>query len=262
MPVTTYTTLDGEIVSENRGGTERDYVADALGSTVALLDSTQKKTDTLTYWPYGEVKTRTGTNSTPFQYVGTRGYYQDSSTKTYVRARYLDVQRGRWLTRDPIAFDSGSWNSYANVHNNPSTKIDPSGTSVYRCCAFGPSSPVYLEHCFVSTNLCGAVGIEGHVYPSRAKCRKDDEYLAPDPNYPPSPRRGPIHAIPGKGRPGWKVECWKFPNDSPDFERKVCECMKELCTATLYIFPFITCWTWPAIVFSCATQSPAPYPPV
>lgn len=31
MPVTTYTTIDGEIVSENRGGVERDYLADALG---------------------------------------------------------------------------------------------------------------------------------------------------------------------------------------------------------------------------------------
>ena len=52
MPVTNYTTLDGEIVYENRGGVERDYVPDALGSTVALLDSAQAKTDTFTYWPY------------------------------------------------------------------------------------------------------------------------------------------------------------------------------------------------------------------
>ena len=52
-----YTVIDGEVVSENRGGVERDYVPDPLGSTVALLDNTQTKTDTFTYWPYGEVKT-------------------------------------------------------------------------------------------------------------------------------------------------------------------------------------------------------------
>ena len=49
-----YTTLDGEIVSENRRGVMRDYVPDPLGSTVALLDNTQTQTDTFSYWPYGE----------------------------------------------------------------------------------------------------------------------------------------------------------------------------------------------------------------
>jgi hypothetical protein len=39
MPVVDYTVIDGEIVHENRGGVERDYVPDPLGSTVALLDS-------------------------------------------------------------------------------------------------------------------------------------------------------------------------------------------------------------------------------
>ena len=48
-----YTVLDGEIISENRGGVERDYVPDPLGSTVALLDNTQAQTDTFTTWPLG-----------------------------------------------------------------------------------------------------------------------------------------------------------------------------------------------------------------
>ena len=30
-----YTVFDGKVVSENRNGTERDYVPDPLGSTVA-----------------------------------------------------------------------------------------------------------------------------------------------------------------------------------------------------------------------------------
>ena len=63
----TYTTINGEIISENRNGVERDYVPDPLGSTLALLYNTQIKTDTFTYWPYGQVKTRTGTTASPFQ---------------------------------------------------------------------------------------------------------------------------------------------------------------------------------------------------
>src|SRR5262245_14913152 len=80
-----YTVVNGRVLSENRGGTKRDYVSDSLGNTVALLDSTQTKTDTWTYWPYGEVRTRTGTNATPFQFVGGLGYYRDSALRTYVR---------------------------------------------------------------------------------------------------------------------------------------------------------------------------------
>jgi len=69
MATTRYTVIDGEILSENRAGVKRDYVPDPLGSTLALLDSTQTQTDTFSYYPYGEVASRTGTTATPFQYV-------------------------------------------------------------------------------------------------------------------------------------------------------------------------------------------------
>ncbi len=50
-----YTVLDGEIISENRGGTISDYVPDSLGSTRFLLNSSQSATDLWNYfWPYGE----------------------------------------------------------------------------------------------------------------------------------------------------------------------------------------------------------------
>ena len=92
--------LDGEIVSENRNGVIRDYVPDALGSTVALLDNTQTITDTFSYFPSGTVASRTGTTATPFQFVGTKGYHADSSGKTYVRARvYWNRRRDDGLRR-------------------------------------------------------------------------------------------------------------------------------------------------------------------
>ena len=55
--------FNGMVVSENRGGGERDYMPDPLGSTAALLDSSQIQTDTFSYWPYGEVATRMGSNT-------------------------------------------------------------------------------------------------------------------------------------------------------------------------------------------------------
>src|SRR2546423_3059373 len=114
-----YTTVGGRVLSENRGGTKRDYVADPLGSTVALLDNTQTQTDTFTYWPYGENRTRTGTNVTPFQFVGTLGYYRDSASRTYVRARTLRTDQGRWMTEDPDVLDDGGFGRYGYATSAP-----------------------------------------------------------------------------------------------------------------------------------------------
>lgn len=119
-----YTVLDGEVVSEVRSGVERDYLPDPLGSTLALLDDTQTKTDTFAYWPNGEVATRTGTTPTPLQYLGTTGYYRDSASRTYVRHRVLDTRSGRWMTQDPLQRGS---NRYAYCGNNPVNRTDPSG---------------------------------------------------------------------------------------------------------------------------------------
>jgi hypothetical protein len=91
MGVVSYLTIDGESVSETRSGVESDYVPDSLGSTIGLLNSNLQLTDTFAYWPYGEIQSRTGTNSTPNQFVGTFGYHRDSSSRNYVRAR---AQRG------------------------------------------------------------------------------------------------------------------------------------------------------------------------
>ena len=123
----TYLVLDGEIISENRNGVERDYLPDPQGNTIALLDNTQTKTDTFTYWPYGEVKTRTGTTPTPFQYGGTWGYYIDSSSRLYARRRVEDAVKGRWMTEGPIGFRGKTWNLYEYCKASPISFKDPTG---------------------------------------------------------------------------------------------------------------------------------------
>ena len=143
-----YTVVDGEVIAEKRSGVRHQLVPDPLGSTIALLDNTQTQTDTFTYWPYGEEQSRTGTTATPLRFVGTLGYYRDSSTKTYVRARYLSTQQGRWLTQDPIGFDSGDFNLYRYVGGRPTVAIDPSGTFNCLLCLSGlPISPILAGLC-------------------------------------------------------------------------------------------------------------------
>ena len=251
MATTRYTVIDGEILSENRAGIKRDYVPDPLGSTLALIDNTQTQTDTFSYYPYGEVASRTGTTATPFQYLGTLGYYQDNSGRTYVRARVLDTAHGRWMTQDPIGFDGGDWNLYRYVGNRPNTMTDSTGLKVFICCArkLGVSG-----HCFVSTNKCGAYGQhwEDNLIWGRGIVDQDNEYLLPvDPKEPPS--RGRI-TIPGRGgsSEGWPVTCRPVSKD-PNFEAAICRCMERSQTnPPNYILPIQNCQHWVGMMLDCA----------
>src|SRR5712691_249860 len=112
MGTVRYTTVNGEVIAEKRGGVRSLYVPDPLGSTVSLLNNTQAQTDTFSYWPYGEVRTRTGTTATPLQFVGTQGYFRDSASRTYVRARTLNTQQGRWMTQRLTRFSDTNDYSY------------------------------------------------------------------------------------------------------------------------------------------------------
>jgi RHS repeat-associated protein len=125
MGVVNYTTLDGEIVSENRGGVKSDYLPDPLGNTVALLNDAQTITDTWTYWPYGEIQSHVGTSVTPYTYVGTLGYRTDvASNFIYVEARDLRPELARWQTADPLWPDE---RAYAYCSGSPVGLADPSG---------------------------------------------------------------------------------------------------------------------------------------
>jgi RHS repeat-associated protein len=127
----TYTNFGGQIVSEDRGGTKRDYVSDTLGSTIALMDDNGDVTDTWEYWPYGEVASHTGDSETPFTFVGTLGYFKDLvSSLTYVRTRFYQAFTGQWMTLDPI------WPSeqpYAYALGNAVSFVDPLGLQAKIC---------------------------------------------------------------------------------------------------------------------------------
>jgi len=124
-----YSNAFGGVVAENRGGTVSTYVRDTLGSTIGLMNSSGTLTDRWEYWPYGEVVSRTGTNATPFTFLGVIGYFQDVLAKLfYVRARHLRVDLARWLTVDPL------WPrqpAYVYATAQPMVKTDPSGLICY-----------------------------------------------------------------------------------------------------------------------------------
>lgn len=136
MSTVRYTVVDNEIVAEKRGGIRRTYVPDPLGSTVALLDSNQQKTDTFTYWPYGEERSRTGTSILDFRFGGILGYYKDNDFRCYVRARELHAKLARWFQPDPLFLTR---TEYLYTECNPVSDIDPSGLR--------PVSPGSIQFC-------------------------------------------------------------------------------------------------------------------
>ena len=120
-----YTTINGQIVHENRGGVEAFYTPDTLGSTVALLSTTGSVTDTYTYQPYGEIVSHVGSSVTPFTFVGTFGYYLDIlGSQIYVRARYLRQALTRWQTVDLLWPQA---RPYAYCDASPTNCVDPLG---------------------------------------------------------------------------------------------------------------------------------------
>jgi hypothetical protein len=127
MPTVRYTTVNGEIIAEKRAGVRRLYVPEPLGSTVALLDNTQAQTDSFSYWPYGEERTRTGTTPTPFRFTGTLGVYRDSASRSYARARELGTGRGGWLSRERMGPPLNVLLPYVYAGGAPVSKVDASG---------------------------------------------------------------------------------------------------------------------------------------
>ena len=113
------------MIAEKRSGTRRYYSHDAQGHTVALYDGSQTKTDTFTYWPYGEIRTPSGSTPTKYKYLGAWSCRTqiDGSVKTR-EVRELETKDGRFRTVDPL------WPAqriYAYGESSPLSNVDGSG---------------------------------------------------------------------------------------------------------------------------------------
>ena len=64
----------------------------------------------------------------PYSFTGRE---HDSETGLhYHRARYYNPEIARWISEDPIEFNSGDMNLYRYVINNPLYWIDPDGEAI------------------------------------------------------------------------------------------------------------------------------------
>lgn len=142
MGTVRYTVANGQILAEKRAGNYRFYRSDGLGSTVSLYDSNQTKTDSFTYWPYGETRTSSGSSGTKYKFVGTLGCRTQADGGIYMRARVEQPKDGRWMTVDPIwPIEAG----YSYAAGSPLLFVDPTGFRnalcngpAFSCCICAP----------------------------------------------------------------------------------------------------------------------------
>ena len=114
------------------------YHTDALGTPIAITDSTGTLVSKRDYEPYGKQLTPAIQDGPGFT-----GHVADSSTGlVYMQQRYCDPMIGRCLSVDPVtAYDGGDmryFNRYAYAFNSPYSFKDPDGRCP-SCDRFGDS---------------------------------------------------------------------------------------------------------------------------
>ncbi len=116
-------TLDiDEALSRSDATGTFSYLADGLGSTVAIADATGAPSATYTYAPFGDTAV-TGLSPNPFQFTGREN---DGTGLYYYRARYYAPTLGRFLAEDPTRL-AGGVNFYTYVSNIPTHMMEDVG---------------------------------------------------------------------------------------------------------------------------------------
>jgi len=120
------------------------YHRNHQGSIIALSNKEGKIVEFIEYdGHYGAIQNHTKLVETynPYGYTGRE---TDANDLYYYRARYYDPLVGRFLSLDPIGFESGDFNFYRYVANNPVNYTDPSGLESCECKIINHDSPSEL----------------------------------------------------------------------------------------------------------------------
>ena len=110
--------IDEPLAKRTADGAVSYYGADGLGSVVLVTDANATVTGSAAYDPWGN----RGGGTELFGYTGraTGGPFW------FYRARYYDAGTGRFISEDPLGFETGP-NFYAYVRNVPTILKDPFG---------------------------------------------------------------------------------------------------------------------------------------
>ena len=111
--------------SVRRGAQTYYFATDALGSVLAMFNSSNTVVNQYGYLPFGEAQSTSETVPNPLRFAGRE--LEAGSGLYYNDARWYDPSLHRFITEDPIGLDGGI-NLYTYVGNDPVNATDPSGT--------------------------------------------------------------------------------------------------------------------------------------
>ena len=100
-----------------------NFLTDAMGSTLALADSSGAINTSYTYEPFGNTSVG-GSNANPYQFTGREN---DGTGLYFYRARYYSPTFQRFISQDPLGLASRALNLYVYASNNPVLLADPLG---------------------------------------------------------------------------------------------------------------------------------------
>lgn len=112
----------------NRGGMLHCYLADGLGSIVALTDETGRVVKSYDYGTFGGITEEVGALQNQFAYTARE--WEPETGLYYYRLRYYAPELGRFVQVDPIGFGAGDHNLYRYAGNDPVNWTDPMGLTV------------------------------------------------------------------------------------------------------------------------------------
>ena len=97
-----------------------------VGQLISAADGTLHAT--YEYDPFGRLLKSTGSKANQNPYRFSTKPFDVETGLYYYGFRYLDVDLGRWVSRDPIG-ERGGWNLYGFVGNSPQVQVDKYGLS-------------------------------------------------------------------------------------------------------------------------------------
>jgi RHS repeat-associated protein len=103
-------------------------LTDALGSTLALADSSGAIQTSYTYEPFGNTTASGASSTNPFQFTGREN---DGTGMYYYRARYYSPSLSRFVSEDPLEYGGGDADLYEYAQGDPTDHSDPRGTFVF-----------------------------------------------------------------------------------------------------------------------------------
>ena len=126
---TRYAVPHGGVTSFDRNGSRYYLHGDGLSSSQLVTNSSGNQAARIIYGAWGEelYSSDSVPNGLDARFVGGLGVRNEATTGlTYMRHRWYDASLQRFISRDPVGFES-SYNLYEYGANNPVNRVDPSG---------------------------------------------------------------------------------------------------------------------------------------